>query len=164
MWKKVNFQLLSVIQHRHGKEIRKKKPRTQKRPHEFLCFMWKHLLHRNYKVDVFDSISNLLGSPSAGIGILRLLFEPWEWEKFRQEMILPSAFPALKGGCLVGDAVRGLLGDTDLDLITTEPSFSGRRGHSHTQWLSLAYRLWLWCTGVGCTITSSSVSEDESES
>ena len=39
MWKKVNFQLLSVIQLRHGKEIRKKKPRTQKRPHEFLCFV-----------------------------------------------------------------------------------------------------------------------------
>ena len=126
--------------------------------------LWKHLLHRNYKVDVFESISNLLGSPSAGIGILRLPFEPWEWEKFRREMILPSAFPALKGGCLVGDAVRGLLGDTDRDLINTEPSFSGRREHSHTQWLSLAYRLWLWCTGVGCTITSSSVSEDESES
>ena len=75
-------------------------------------------------------------------------------------MILSSAFPALKGGRTEGVADFGLrVGDSDLDLKVTLPSFSGRRGHSHTQWCSLAWRLWLWCLGVGVKMSSSSVSE-----
>lgn len=54
-------------------------------------------------------------------------------------MILSSALPALKGGLLEADADFGLrVGDSDLDLNVTLPLFSGRRGHSHMQWGSLA--------------------------
>ena len=75
-------------------------------------------------------------------------------------MILSSAFPALNGGLTEGVADFGRSsGESDLDLIVTLPEFSGRRGHSHTQWYSLVCRLWLWCLGAGVNTSSSSVSE-----
>lgn len=75
-------------------------------------------------------------------------------------MILSSAFPALNGGLTEGVADFGLRdGDRDLDLKVTLPEFSGSRGHSHMQWYSLAWRLWLWCLGAGVKTSSSSVSE-----
>ena len=75
-------------------------------------------------------------------------------------MILSSAFPALNGGLAEGVADFGRrAGDSDLDLIVTLPEFSGRRGHSHTQWYSLVCRLWLWCLGAGVNTSSSSVAE-----
>lgn len=75
-------------------------------------------------------------------------------------MILSSAFPALNGGLIEGVADFGRRdGDSDLDLSVTLPEFSGRRGHSHTQWYSLVCRLWLWCLGAGVNTSSSSVSE-----
>ena len=80
---------------------------------------------------------SLPGSPSAG---MTLLCDPNlpEDKNARQDIIFSSAFPALNGGLMDGVADCGLRdGDKDLDLSTTLPLFSGRRGHSHTQWNSL---------------------------
>lgn len=101
----------------------------------------------------------LPGFPSKGIALLFDLDRPG-FKNFRREIIFSSAFPALNGGLTEGVTDFGLrVGDSDLDLKVTLPAFSGRLGHSQMQWYSFAWRLWLWCLGVGVTISSSSVSE-----
>ena len=91
---------------------------------------------------------------------LFLCLERPRFKNARRDIIFSSAFPALNGG-LIEDVVDfGLRdGDSDLDRKVTLPAFSGRRGHSHMQWYSLACILWLWCLGAGVKMSSSSVSE-----
>lgn len=104
----------------------------------------------------------LPGSPSKGTALL-LCLDPPGLKNLRRDMIFSSAFPALNGGRTVEDMAMADCdlrdGDSDLDLKVTLPAFSGRRGHSHMQWYSLAWRLWLWCLGAGDKMSSSSVSE-----
>ena len=86
----------------------------------------------------FQSVFSLPGFPSAKAMLFLCLDLPG-FKKFRRDIILSSALPALKGGLMEADADLGRrVGDNDLDLRVTLSLFSGRRGHSHMQWGSFA--------------------------